>query len=198
MAEQTRTATPGPPATDLTLPPVIDVTRVGSPPSLSSSQRAAHTVPSRLMCPHCNAGLPPGWTPNRAGRCPTCRLIVGAHRAAIADGARDEPSGSAAGLLANAARRADVPRGDPGRVLAALHAAAADSDMSVTRLRMLDYNTFVQRHPAAPTLAVVLATFTTWKKARARSALDERRPGGRDHTIASDAPDDAASAQATG
>ena len=127
-------------------------------------------------CPHCllpmseGGGLP---YPPMAMRCPSCRLIIGVGRArgrASEDGdARSR--GSAAGVLANAARRAQSEPVDADRVIAALRASAAEVGCPVERLRMLDYQQQSERAPEMPALAAVLATFTTWKAARATAAV---------------------------
>jgi len=105
-------------------------------------------------------------------RCPQCRLIIGPGRArgeATEDGdARSR--GSAAGVLANAARRANSEPGVHADVIAALVLTAAEVGCAVERLRMLDYQAQAERAPDRPDLATVLATYSTWKAARAAAA----------------------------
>jgi hypothetical protein len=114
---------------------------------------AAHTT--GLSCPHCSGVLPAGWSPGHAGRCPTCRLMIGAGRGRSG---RAATLGSTGNLLANRARRADAVtlRADPAR------------------MRMTDYLRLSTADPSLPTLEVVLATFSTWKAAGGYGARHER------------------------
>lgn len=73
-------------------------------------------------------------------------------------------------MMANAARRAEGAPGDPAVVVGALLSVAEVVDVDVSRLRMTDYDRMRLAEPALPTLAVVLATFATWKAARAAAA----------------------------
>lgn len=122
-------------------------------------------------CPHClmpigaDAYLP---YPAAAMRCPQCRLIIGAGRARVeaSEDGDARSRGSAAGVLANAARRADAAPGDDAEILAALRATAAMLGCAVERLRMLDYQHAAERDATLPNLSSVLATFGTWKAAR--------------------------------
>lgn len=132
-------------------------------------------------CPHCLlpiSGADRLPYPAAAMRCPNCRLIVGAGRAraeASEDGdARSR--GSAAGVLANAARRAQSAPGDAGAITAALCTIADAAGCSVERLRMLDYQTAAERDPELPDLSVVLATHSTWKAARSAAATASEMP----------------------
>ena len=111
--------------------------------------------------------------PRGPERCPHCRLIVGPGRARLETGDDGDARsrGSAAGVLANAARREEGEPGDPQAVRAGLRAVAAQRSGPVDRLRMLDYQQAAERDPGLPTLATVLATFGTWKGAR-REASD--------------------------
>lgn len=126
-------------------------------------------------CPHCLlpiAGADRLPYPPAAMRCPHCRLIVGAGRARV--GATEDGDarsrGSAAGVLANAARRAHSVPGGRTEIAAALRATAAALGCSVERLRMLDYQHAAERDPALPDLSSVLATHSTWKAARGAAA----------------------------
>ncbi len=125
-----------------------------------------------MHCPHCDAPLPATWIAEEPGRCPTCRLIVGAGRstAVAGDGACLSGAGTAAGVLAGAARREEAEAEDPALVAAALREAARRMGVELRRLRMLEYQQVAAGDPALPSLAVVLATFGTWKGARARGA----------------------------
>lgn len=142
-------------------------------------------------CPHCLLRIADGsiWPyPLAAERCPHCRLIVGPGRARLEAGADGDARsrGSAAGVLANAARRDHGEPGDPHVVLAGLRAVSELRSTPVERLRMLDYQQVAELDPAVPTLATVLATFGTWKAARLEASV---RPSAA--TGAADAADDA-------
>lgn len=104
-----------------------------------SHSSAAAALTTGLSCPHCSGVLPAGWSSGRAGRCPTCRLMIGAGRGRSA---RSAPPGSAANLLANRARRVST------------------------------------ENASLPTLEVVLATFSTWKAARAYGSRHDREVEG--------------------
>jgi hypothetical protein len=143
---------------------------------------------SAMFCPHCDGALPATWARQQPGRCPTCRLVVGAGRATDqqGDGITLSGAGTAAGILGAAARRESAPAGDRLVVAQALREAARTLDKEVPRLRMLDYQHAADSNPALPGLGVVLSTFGTWKLARlhagdrtpsaaATDAADERR-----------------------
>lgn len=127
-------------------------------------------------CPHCLLAMPGGQTlpyPPAAMRCPNCRLIIGVGRAradAVSEDGDARSRGSAAGVLANAARRAQSEAGDVDEVRAALRTVAEQQGCAVERLRMLDYQEHAERDPELPGLSTVLATFATWKAARAAAA----------------------------
>lgn len=124
-------------------------------------------------CPHCllaigdDAGRP--FPPDRM-RCPHCRLGIAAGRARTDVDPASVSSGSAAGVLANAARREDAEAADPATVSAALRRVADEVGVSVARLRMLDYERFSAADSALPALGTVLATCGSWKTARQAAA----------------------------
>lgn len=126
-------------------------------------------------CPHCLLLLTraDGAYPPAPMRCPHCRLVIGVGRAR-ADGEDGEHGarahGSAAGVVANAARREDGEVLDRGRVTIALRNVAGNVGCPLDRLRMLDYQEVAQQDPELPPLAGVIATFGTWKKARREAA----------------------------
>jgi hypothetical protein len=126
-------------------------------------------------CPHCLNVLADSlpWPPV-GERCPQCRLVVGPGRALAAAEAskRQTATGAAAGFASNAARRDGAEPIDEDLVLDAVLALAAQRALPVNQLRMLDYEASTREDPALPTLAEVLATCGTWKRAR---ALAERR-----------------------
>ena len=123
-------------------------------------------------CPHCNDQLE-GHDDSRAGRCPSCQLVIGAGRV------RAEPTGESrpGGFMANAAKRAEAAPVDPSRARAALCEVAARLGCRVQRMRMTDYDLQTRTDPSLPSVAEVLATFPSWKSARADAgaALDQRR-----------------------
>lgn len=129
-------------------------------------------------CPHCLLPVADGsqWPfPPQAMRCPHCRLLIGAGRAReeAAEEGDARSRGSAAGVLANAARREQSEAAeDPGAVLRALSAVADRLGTPVERLRMLDYQEEAERGAEQPSLSTVLATFGTWKAARAAAAVE--------------------------
>jgi hypothetical protein len=103
-------------------------------------------------------------------------LIVGPGRARLeaGDDGDARSRGSAAGVLANAARREHGEPGDREEVLAGLLAVAERGMTPVDRLRMLDYQQVAELDDKLPTLATVLATFGTWKGARHEASLQPR------------------------
>lgn len=128
-------------------------------------------------CPHCLlplAGAPSLPHPPAAMRCPHCRLIIGAGRARAeaSDDGDARSRGSAAGVLANAARRAHSEPGGVEEIGIALRKSAALVACPVERLRMLDYQQQSEADSAMPSLSAVLATFTTWKSARAAAGTE--------------------------
>jgi hypothetical protein len=134
-------------------------------------------VPSAAAhCPHCLLRIADGseWPyPRGPERCPHCRLMIGPGRARLeaGDDGDSRSRGSAAGVLANAARREHGEPGDPATVLAGLRAVAGLRASPVERLRMLDYQQAAEVDPSLPSLATVLATFGTWKGARHEAGL---------------------------
>ena len=129
-------------------------------------------------CPHCLLPIGDGsvWPfPVQASRCPHCRLLIGAGRARedTAEDGDARSRGSAAGVLANAARREHSEAAeDPIAVLRVLCQVADRLGTPVERLRMLDYQEEAERGAEQPSLATVLATFGTWKAARAAAAAE--------------------------
>lgn len=137
-------------------------------------------VAAAAHCPHCLLRISDGsiWPyPRGPERCPHCRLIIGPGRARLetTDDGDSRSRGSAAGVLANAARREHGEPGDRDTVLAGLRTVAALRSGPVERLRMLDYQQAAERDPGLPSLATVLATFETWKGARHEAGLRGKR-----------------------
>lgn len=126
------------------------------------------------FCPHCLQPIADdvvGQFPPRLMACPHCRLTIAAGRARDDGDGTAGASGSAAGLLASAARR-DVA-GAPVTVEvidAALRTAAEKVSVPVARLRMIDYQRVRADDPALPPLGSILGDRGTWKQARSRAA----------------------------
>ena len=127
-------------------------------------------------CPHCllllhDADALP--YPAAPMRCPHCRLVIGAGRARH-DGDSGEygarAHGSAAGVVANAARREEAEVLEPQVVTVALRDVADSVGAPLDRLRMLDYQEEAEQDHDLPPLASVIATFGTWKRARREAA----------------------------
>jgi hypothetical protein len=99
-------------------------------------------------------------------RCPHCRLTVAPGRARLDVEQTPGSSGSAAGLLANAARRQEgvVVTGEV--VDEALRIAAAENGTPVRRLRMIDYQQVAASRSDMPALASILDARGSWKDAR--------------------------------
>lgn len=122
---------------------------------------------TQLYCPHCGGEMRTH-DDRTGGRCPSCRLVVGAGRA------RTEPQADvrSGGFMANAARREEAEPVAETDAFAALRAVAADLGCAVERLRMTDYDQAIRGGTPGPSVAEVLATFDTWKVARAAAGVD--------------------------
>lgn len=120
-------------------------------------------------CPHCLLAIAddaaPGF-PAVLMRCPHCRLTVAPGRARLDVDETLGSSGSAAGLLANAARRADGEAVSAEAIDDALRLAAAEVGTPVRRLRMIDYQRVATARPELPGLASILDARGSWKDAR--------------------------------
>lgn len=127
-----------------------------------------------LYCPHCGGEM--GTHDDRTGgRCPTCRLVVGAGRA------HDQPQTDvrSGGFIANAARREEAEPVPAADALIALRTLAAELGCAVERLRMTDYDKAIRGGAPGPSVAQVLATFDTWKVARATAGTQTAVGAGR-------------------
>ncbi len=134
-----------------------------------------------LFCPHCGGELP-AHDDRSGGRCPACRLVVGSGRARETSLA-DVRTG---GFMANAARREDATPVAEDEAFRALHAVAADVGCGVERLRMTDYDKTVRGGTDGPSVARILATFDTWKAARAAAGAARVQERVADRTDAHD------------
>lgn len=125
------------------------------------------------FCPHCLLAIgddADGPFPPRPLQCPHCRLGVAAGRARLDVDVSAASSGSAAGVLVNAARREGAEAAAPEAVVAALTAVAATVGVPVARLRMLDYERLSAADPELPGLGSVLGCSGSWKRARQSAA----------------------------
>ncbi|MBA2347939.1 MAG: hypothetical protein H0V81_06545 [Solirubrobacterales bacterium] len=82
--------------------------------------------------------------------------------------ALEVPSGEAlsSGFAANAARREDADPVEEDVAFAALRAVATQVGCNVERMRMVDYDRASREDSTLPSVAEVLSTFETWKRAR--------------------------------
>lgn len=120
-------------------------------------------------CPHCLLALAtdvPENFPPRPMRCPHCRLAVAAGRARVDVEHAAGSSGSAAGVLASAARREHGDVVSAEQVATALRRAADELGVSVARLRMLDYQRVSAADTSLPGLGSVIDCCGSWKRAR--------------------------------
>lgn len=120
------------------------------------------------LCPHCSLQVSDDADasfPRVPLQCPHCRLAIGPGRAHLQDGDTEVTHGSAAGVLANAARRQGDDVADEKDIQTAMTAAAESVGTPLKRLRLLDYER-VSREGGAPSVSAILATHGTWKRAR--------------------------------
>jgi hypothetical protein len=151
---------------------------VGRTAADSVGGRPAETPPpspQQAFCPHCqllvadDAGA--GWPP-QATRCPHCRLLIGAGRARPEPAGEPGARGTAAGMFAGAAKRADGHVGATAdEVREAIREVAAEIDTPPERLLMVDYQQRAAVKPELPPLRAVFAVFGSWKKARREAAV---------------------------
>lgn len=121
------------------------------------------------FCPHCLLVLAsdvPEPFPPQPTRCPHCRLAVAPGRARFDVEHAAGSSGSAAGVLASAARREHGDAVTAEEVADALRRAAQDVGVSVARLRMLDYQRVSAGDDSLPGLGSVIDCCGSWKRAR--------------------------------
>lgn len=119
-----------------------------------------------MFCPHCNGELQ-NHDDVRGARCPSCRLVVGASRALAV------PSGEAlsSGFAANAARREEAEPVEEEFAFTALRAVADQVGVNVERMRMVDFDRASREDKELPSVAEILSTFDTWKRARSLARL---------------------------
>jgi hypothetical protein len=126
-------------------------------------------------CPHCflqvEAEVEGDWPPTPT-RCPHCRLLIGPGRARASAAAKPGARGTAAGVFAHRARRADddARAASPATVCEAIRAVAEEVGSRPERLLMVDYQQRAVGDPELPDLGDVFAAFGSWKKARREAA----------------------------
>jgi hypothetical protein len=104
-------------------------------------------------------------------RCPHCRLLVGAGRAHPTSAADPGARGSAAGVFAHEARRAETVDDVSEEVVCkAIRRVAEESGARPERLLMVDYQQRAAGDASLPGLSSVFAAFGSWKGARRAAA----------------------------
>ena len=126
---------------------------------------------SDAFCPHCLLPIAEdveGPHPPAPMRCPHCRLSIapGRARSDVGEPGAVPASGSAAGILANAARRENAEPVSSEVVVDALRRVAEEAGSSVGRLRMIDYQRIADPDPELPSLASIVESCGGWKRAR--------------------------------
>jgi hypothetical protein len=137
-------------------------------PATKQSKRAD------AYCPHCHLLIEreagESWPPEPL-RCPHCRLLVGLGRARPTPAAEPGARGSAAGVFAHEARRADADDGaSPEEVCSAIRSVAGELGARPERLLMVDYQQRVAGDEELPSLNEVFAAYGSWKRARRAAA----------------------------
>ena len=125
-------------------------------------------------CPHCHLLIEKetarGWPPEPL-RCPHCRLLIGAGRARPTPAAEPGARGSAAGVFAHEAKRAEgEANASSDEVCAAIRQVAEELGSRPERLLMVDYQQRASDDDKLPALSDVFASFGSWKRARRAAA----------------------------
>jgi hypothetical protein len=132
-------------------------------------------VTGEAYCPHCFLqvanGVVGAW-PAAPTRCQHCRLMIGPGRARPTSEANPGARGTAAGVFAQQAKRADVggEHASPEEVQEAIREVAGRLGSAPERLLMVDYQQEVVNDTDLPTLTDVFAVYGSWKKARREAA----------------------------
>jgi hypothetical protein len=134
------------------------------------SARRKSSSKQDAYCPHCHLLIEEkvvrDW-PAEPIRCPHCRLLVGAGRARPTPAAEPGARGSAAGVFAHEARRAEgSAEASSDEVCAAIRKVADQLGSRPERLLMVDYQQRVASDSSLPGLSDVFAAFGSWKRAR--------------------------------
>jgi hypothetical protein len=124
-------------------------------------------------CPHCfllvESDVEESWPPAPT-RCPHCRLLIGEGRSKPTADANPGARGTAAGVFAHRAKRADRDPASAEEVCAAIRTVAQELGARPERLLMVDYQQHASSDPSLPELGDVFAAFGSWKRARREAA----------------------------
>jgi hypothetical protein len=135
----------------------------------ASQTEATHEA----YCPHCFLLVEQevrGEWPEHPVRCPHCRLLIGPGRGRETADANPGARGSAAGVFAHQARRADGENVSKDEVREAIRTVAAELGSRPERLLMVDYQQHTSGNADLPTLSDVFSAFGSWKRARREAA----------------------------
>jgi hypothetical protein len=132
-------------------------------------------VTGEAYCPHCFllvASDVDGPWPATPTRCQHCRLMIGPERGRPTSEANPGARGTAAGVFAQQAKRADDggEHASAEEVQDAIREVADRLGFAPERLLMVDYQQEVVNDDDLPGLADVFAVFGSWKKARREAA----------------------------
>jgi hypothetical protein len=132
-------------------------------------------VTGEAYCPHCfllvSSDVDGPWPPTPT-RCQHCRLMIGPERGRPTSEANPGARGTAAGVFAQQAKRADDggEHASAEEVQDAIREVADRLGFAPERLLMVDYQQEVVNDDELPGLADVFAVFGSWKKARREAA----------------------------
>jgi hypothetical protein len=132
-------------------------------------------VTGQAYCPHCflqvASDVDGPWPPTPT-RCQHCRLMIGPERGRPTADANPGARGTAAGVFAQQAKRADDggEHASAEEVQDAIREVADRLGFAPERLLMVDYQQEVVNDDDLPGLADVFAVFGSWKKARREAA----------------------------
>src|SRR3954469_25280170 len=126
-------------------------------------------VTGEAYCPHCFlqvANDVDGPWPQEPQRCQHCRLMIGPGRARPTAEANPGARGTAAGVFAQQAKRADQPseHATEEEVQGAIRLVAGRLGFAPERLLMVDYQQEAAGEPDLPTLTDVFAVYGSWKR----------------------------------
>ena len=142
----------------------------------TATRKSATAGREDAYCPHCHLLLERSvgtrW-PRQPLRCPHCRLLVGSGRARPTPAAEPGARGSAAGVFAHEAKRANAGKGSsPAAVRRAIRNVAEALGARPERLLMVDYQQRASDDQSLPALGDVFAAYGSWKRARRAAAGD--------------------------
>src|SRR3954454_3095051 len=139
------------------------------------AQQPEVEVTGEAYCPHCfllvASDVEGPWPPTPT-RCQHCRLMIGPERGRPTSEASPGARGTAAGVFAQQAQRADDggEHASPEEVQEAIREVAERLGFAPERLLMVDYQQEVATDGELPTLTDVFAVYGSWKKARKEAA----------------------------